>query len=226
MSYEVPTVLKDRLLFGDLSDKIDVAINNYSSIFKKYHEFDSFTIDQINIIFKGYVCYKYLLHDDEISQYLFLRTINSTEPEIRLYPLINDFIVTFIQSYKSDSNIKDDLSDFKREYLKILSNITSPKFAELSKKDKEYKKYIEKNLIHFEIDIDPNVLLMLTKCVIIEKNNNDDIFFNDVNDAVVYAMELYYKQTITFEEKKGAVLEEQRVLQSVSRILEENDFVR
>ena len=227
MPYEIPGFLKDELLFGELSDKIDAAINSFENIFKEYPMFANESLEDIKSAFIGYICYTYLLIDDEMTQYVFLKTLKSSEPTMRLYPLMEEYIATCLLSNKSDESIKNDLDEFQKEYLRTLGNIISKDFQILSEKnDEEYKKIIEQNYVDYDTDIDPGLLLILTKCVIIENKKSNEVYFKDVDEAILYALELYYKQTITFEERKAAVLNQQQVLDVIKNILKCNEFIK
>ncbi|MBR5663013.1 MAG: hypothetical protein IKX00_05180 [Bacilli bacterium] len=227
MSLEVPDFLKDDILFGELSEKIHFAINFYAPVFYDYPIFKNASLDEIKTVFIGYVCYQYLLIDDDITQHIFLRMLNSSEPKLRLYPLIEEFISVCLLSTKTDSNIKSDINEYKREYLKALSNIISSEYNELSKKnDEKYKKIIEDNYNSYDTDMDSGFLLTLTKCVIIESSKTKENYFSDIDDAIMYALELYYKQSITFEERKNVVVDQRRVLDIIRTILEENELTR
>ena len=226
MSYDVPSYLKDELLFGDISDKIYNGIIHYEPIFRDEELFKNCSIDRLVTIFTGYVCYVYLLLNDETSQYIFLRTLNSSVPKIRLYPLIEEFIAICKLSELTDKDINNDLLSFKEEFKRINDYKKTPDYIELSKNDDKYRKYVSQNLDSCDIDISQDELLELTKCVIIESKNDQDLFFSNIDEAVMYALELYYKEKTTFEERKNAVLHQRDILQIIGYILDNNDFKR
>lgn len=227
MSYDIPGFLKDELLFGELSDRIEAGIRFYEPIFRGYPIFENEDLDEIKTLFTGYVAYTYLLIDDDTTQYIFLRTLNSSEPKIRLYPLIEEFISICLLSIKTDENIKSDIDGYKQEYLRTLSNIISKEYDELSKKnDEEYKKIIKQNYLTYDTEIDPGLLLTLTKCVIIEDRKNSEVYFSHIDDAIMFALELYYKQSITFEERKNVVADQRKLLDTISKIIDQNEFTK
>ena len=42
----------------------------------------------------------------------------------------------------------------------------------------------------------------------------------------MYALELYYKQSITFEERKNVVADQRKLLDTISKIIDQNEFTK
>ena len=224
MKYIIPSDLRDELLFGELSDKIDDAINKCAPYIFSHPEFEEYDIDSIKNVFVGYICYQYLILKDDVERYVFLKTLNSSEPCMRLYPLLDEFIQTCLSSVKTDKQLEEDANEVKREYNRILNYRLTTKYIELSKNDSEYRKLIDKNIKELLSDIKPRDLLVLTKCVIIDKA--DDYEFSDTDKAILYAMELYHKFQTPLQERIVDVAINKGVLFTVMEILEENELTR
>lgn len=229
MDYEVPEYFKDEIMYGELSEIIENALLETSKTFLFYPQFKDLSFDEIVTSFKGYVCYKFLLEEDDIDRYLFIRTIKSSESELKLNRLIDEYISVVCFSQISDESIEESIKESKDEYLSVIRHVISDKYKTLSKNyDEEYRKLTIKAIKTYKTDIDPNILMMLTKCVIIESKENKDFNygFGSTKDAVKYALNLYFEQKVTVEERKQEVLDAQDVINEISMILEQNELSR
>ena len=88
----------------------------------------------------------------------------------------------------------------------------------------QYLKEVEAFLNNQLIKMDTDVLLTLTKCVIINGMNKNYIV--TVENAVSNAYTLFFKRKITFEEQKKSVNEAQILIGEINKILEVNGFTR
>lgn len=228
MDYIVPDYFRDEILYGELSEIIEKALLKQIKTFKFYPEFRDQSFDEILNSFKAYVCYQYLNNETEIEQALFLRMIKSSEPEIRLNGLIDEFISVCIFSQIPDECIMESINESRLEYLSILKNIFTKDFTDYSVHDEEYKKHVFACIIKYDTDIDPGLLLMLTKCVIVESKNSKDFDyeFTDVTDAVKYALNLYYEQSISYEDRKNEIEKAAEIKEIINLILEQNELSR
>lgn len=227
MNYIIPDFLKDELFFGDLSTRVDNALSNYN--FSLIPQFQNVDMDEISKKFKAYICYRYLLIDSDIEQYVFLKIIKSYEVDYFINPLINQFITINVSSSIRDETIKQYIDESKRLYFKMIRNCMSKRFLELSEKYNDYFKgetslYMNQN----GLNINPNVLNTITKCAIIESKRNPNFGpdFTSVDDAIDYAYNLYYQRSISFKERKEEVEFNKQILNDINIILEKNGFTR
>lgn len=229
MDYEIPEYFRDDIMYGELSEIIENALLECSKTFLFYPQFKDLSFDEILTSFKGYVCYKFLLEDTDIERHLFLRTIKSSEHELKLNSLIDEYIAVVCFSQIADESIEETIKMSRDEYISVIKHALSKQYINYSKKyDKEFQKLIIEAIKTFDTDIDPNLLMMLTKCVIIESKENKDFDyrFESVEEAVKYALNLYYEQSVTVEERKKEVSDAQDVIYEINMILEHNELSR
>ena len=223
MDYKIPDTIKKELFHGDFSSFID----NYLSMidFSSVPGLKDLSFDEISNRFKSYIYLMYMQKDTVIEKILFMRLITSAEVTLKLIPMIRSFVNTYRTSVTSDEQLLSYVNGIKNFYSEIIDNCSTDKFKELSKKyDEGYLKEVEAFLNNQLIKMDTDVLLTLTKCVIINGMNKNYIV--TVENAVSNAYTLFFKRKITFEEQKKSVNEAQILIGEINKILEVNGFTR
>lgn len=225
--YIIPDEFKHEIFYGSLSTTIDSALNTFN--FSRLPLFEKLNKTEISNGFRAYLCYIYISFESDIEQYTFLRLVKTKEGETYIISLIKDYIKVNITSTFTDEFLVHLEKDSKEKYFSMLRNTMSKSYMALSKAfDNEYLKLVKSYIDMNDVNINPKLLLTLTKCAIIESRRRPALEreFLDVKDAIDYAYLLYEDQVITFKERKQEVEINKKIMEGIDNIIDINGFDR
>lgn len=226
MDYIIPGFIIEEVFYGELSSKIDFTFSKYDiSLILKDTPLD---LDEFIDRFKAYICYLINFNEDFNQGIIFMEELKISSPLISTY--ITNFISIYVESNYSYKTVKDRINNMNDRYATISKNCMNEQFQELCNKDYDriLREEIDFCIKSQKISIDPDFLLTLTKCSIIEsrKAKNSDFCFSSLKEAVEYSLAIYKQQFITFEQRKRKIDGSKAIMDIVNQILDSNDFSR
>lgn len=171
MDFEIPEFLKDELLYQELSDKIEqvVGFTNYTGI----PQLKNVPKDEFAQYIRGFIAYRYLCLDTDQERSYYLDFLKNDSVFNTIVPLLGEFCDIVIKSSLSDQAIKNQVAEAKIRYITLVKNCFKKEYKELSEKyDKMYYSESIKLIQNEVLEIEPEHLVSLAKCALIEEKTN------------------------------------------------------
>lgn len=153
-----------------------------------------------------------------------------------IVPLLGEFCDIVIKSSLSDQAIKNQVAEARIRYITLIKNCFKKEYKELSEKyDKMYYSESIKLIQNEVLEIEPEHLVSLAKCALIEEKTNpngslvkEGIIgdFANFEEVVIKVYYLYLNSILSFEERKEQVTYNIQTIKDIISIIRENGFSR